>query len=184
MVHTLSYAFRAFALAIILSLAGTSIAYAHVPPPHRDGKVHGSKTTLGPRGRDPILLCPNGKKLYAVSEGTKVVFCSQRDGLGIVEDNLVLSCSQLGALWISAGGSYSLERIMEGIAIAESDGNQYALGDMGTSYGLWQINNGSGVIPTFDEYGNARDAVTIERKNGLNAWTTYRNGAFRNWCGN
>ena len=95
MLHTLSYGFRAFALAIILSLAGTSIAYAHVPPPHRQGKVHGSlKTTLGPRGRnvisrDPSLACPAGKKLYAVSEGTKSirVFCAvpRKDGVALVK---------------------------------------------------------------------------------------------------
>jgi hypothetical protein len=90
MLHTLSYGFRAFALAIIMSLAGTSIAYAHVPPPHRDGKIHGSsKTTLGPRGRDPELTCPAGKKLYAVSEGTKSirVFCAtpRKDGVALVK---------------------------------------------------------------------------------------------------
>jgi hypothetical protein len=73
---------------------------------------------------------------------------------------------------------------MEGIAIAESGGYQYALGDAGHSRGFWQINDLYWSSSTFDPYGNARAAVEIEALNGLNSWTTYSDGAYLNYCGN
>ena len=71
---------------------------------------------------------------------------------------------------------------MAGIAMAESGGNQYALGDGGDSLGYWQIDSVYSSLATYDAYGNARAAVIIEGENGLGAWSTYTSGAYAGWC--
>ena len=94
----------------------------------------------------------------------------------------ILGCGGLESLWISAGGSPALARTMAGIAMAESDGNQWALGDGGHSRGYWQIDDEYSNLSTYSAYGNAAGAVAIERANGLGAWSTYTSGAWANWC--
>lgn len=91
-----------------------------------------------------------------------------------------LGCAGLGQLWLAAGGSPALEHTMEGIAMAESSGRQFATGSAGEE-GYWQINpvNGSA---TYDPLGNARAAVAIQGSQGLGAWTTYSGGLYAGRC--
>jgi lysozyme-like protein len=167
-----NYALRMFALCVALASAWSigiaPAAYSHHGPPlkkrdgitlpHR-GKRQASKTTLGPRGRDGI----------ARAKSVAYVFDAE-------------SCGQLESLWIAEGGNPGLARIMAGIAMAESGGNIYATGDGGASHGLWQIDSDYWPYAPYEPYANARQAVLIERMNGLGAWTTYRDGASSNWC--
>ena len=62
---------------------------------------------------------------------------------------------QLESIWIEGGGSIQMAPMMAAIALAESNGNPTALnpndtnGQGGTqsSYGLWQISNGTHSAP-------------------------------------
>jgi len=74
------------------------------------------------------------------------------------------------------------------IAMAESNGNPLAIGDNGTSFGLWQIH-----LPAHPEYDaislgdpmtNALAAKAIS-KNGADwtPWTTFNNGAYKKYMG-
>ena len=74
------------------------------------------------------------------------------------------------------------------IAMAESGGNPMAVGDNGTSFGLWQIH-----VPSHPEYDaislgdpltNALAAKAIS-KGGTDwsPWTTFRTGAYRKYMG-
>jgi len=87
--------------------------------------------------------------------------------------------AQLQGLWIQAGGAPSKAPIMAAIALAESSGNPNAVGPVG-EHGLWQIYGKAWPgMDTFDPLGNARSAVTVESKQGLTAWSTYSNGAYK-----
>jgi hypothetical protein len=97
-----------------------------------------------------------------------------------------LSCSQLEALWESAGGSAGTAFTAAEIARAESSGRQYAsLTDSNgtTDEGYWQINTSHGSLATYDPYGNARAAVIIS-SDGTNwsPWVTYQTGAYAGQC--
>lgn len=87
--------------------------------------------------------------------------------------------AQLQGLWIQAGGAPAKAPIMAAIAEAESSGNPNAVGPVG-EHGLWQIYGKAWPgMDTFDPLGNARSAVTVEQKQGLTAWSTYSNGAYK-----
>jgi hypothetical protein len=100
-----------------------------------------------------------------------------------------LSYAQLERLWIQAGGSKSLAPVMAAIAMAESGGNPAALnpsdnGGTQTSWGLWQISNGTHSPPgpnPLTPLGNARLAVAKYRSQGLSAWSTYDSGAYQSY---
>jgi hypothetical protein len=97
-----------------------------------------------------------------------------------------LGCSQLEALWESAGGSAGAAVMAAEIAEAESSGRQYATSanSNGTvDRGYWQINSSHGSLSTYDAAGNARAAVLISG-NGRDwmPWTTYRTGAYAGKC--
>ena len=97
----------------------------------------------------------------------------------------------LAELWTQAGGSRNLAPIMAAIAMAESGGRTDNVGgpnsDGTYDYGLWQINSSHTQFDRnrllTDPVYNARAAVSIERSQGLGAWTTYKNGAFRQYLG-
>jgi hypothetical protein len=97
-----------------------------------------------------------------------------------------LDCSQLEALWESAGGSPRAAFLAAEIAKAESSGQQYAslLNTNGTTdRGYWQINSVHGSLSTFGAYANARSAVLISNDGrDWTAWTTYRTGAYAGKC--
>jgi LysM repeat protein len=93
-----------------------------------------------------------------------------------------LSCSGLEALWTAAGGNQADAFMAAEIAMAESDGNQYALSPT-DDYGYWQINASNGALATFNAYGNARSAITLsDDGSNWNAWTTYHSGAYEGRC--
>ena len=97
-----------------------------------------------------------------------------------------LSFSQLEALWTQAGGSASLAPVMAAIALAESSGNPNALnpidnGGTQSSYGLWQISDGTHAEPSPNwatPSVNAQLAVAKLSSQGLGAWGTYDSGAY------
>jgi hypothetical protein len=97
-----------------------------------------------------------------------------------------LDCSQLEALWESAGGPASAAFMAAEIAEAESSGQQYATNanSNGTvDRGYWQINSSHGPLSTFDAYGNARAAVLISSDGtDWTPWTTYNTGAYAGKC--
>lgn len=99
------------------------------------------------------------------------------------------SYRQLEQLWTSAGGSSKLAPIMAAIAMAESGGNPNATnptdnGGRQTSWGLWQISNGTHSQPApniLDPTVNARQAVAKYKAQGLKAWGTYTSGLYKNF---
>jgi Lysozyme like domain len=93
----------------------------------------------------------------------------------------IYSYAQLEGLWINAGGSSSMAPLMAAIAMAESGGCTVAYNPSGAT-GLWQI---LGVIDPADKGHltdpavNAKEAVAKYKAQGLGAWQTYTNGAYR-----
>jgi hypothetical protein len=92
------------------------------------------------------------------------------------------SLSDLQNLWIGAGGDPSVAPEMAAIAAAESSYGTNLVGDGGTSFGLWQIHTPA--WPQFDPTSltnnaqyNAAAAVQVYNKQGLDAWSTWTNGA-------
>jgi Lysozyme like domain len=72
------------------------------------------------------------------------------------------------------------------IAMAESSGNEHAVGDSGQSFGLWQVHHPS--HPEFEPpllltaWYAAQAALRIS-KSGTNwqPWTTFRTGAYKQY---
>jgi len=94
-----------------------------------------------------------------------------------------LNCSGLEELWEDAGGSAGEAVMAASIAMAESDGDQYALSPT-NDYGYWQINGSWGPeLATYNALGNAKAAVQISA-DGTNwsPWTTYTSGAYYGRC--
>ena len=95
--------------------------------------------------------------------------------------------AQLEGLWISNGGSAALAPIMAAIALAESSGNPTATnatdnGGTQTSWGLWQISDGTHNQPVaniLDPNVNAAQAVKKVKSQGLSAWGTYTSGKYK-----
>jgi LysM repeat protein len=94
-----------------------------------------------------------------------------------------LSCSGLEALWEDAGGASGEAVMAASIAMAESDGNEYALSPT-NDYGYWQINGSWGpALATYNPLGNAKAAVHISDDGAdWSPWTTYTSGAYYGRC--
>ena len=100
-----------------------------------------------------------------------------------------LTYGQLEELWIKAGGSRALAPLMAAIAEAESAGNPNATnptdnGGTQTSWGLWQISDGTHGEPVqgiLDPLVNAKAAVAKYKSQGLSAWGTYDTGAYKRY---
>ena len=91
-------------------------------------------------------------------------------------------CHRLMHLWNAAGGaSVEPAYLMAAIAMAESGGDANTVGADG-ELGYWQIDPHYWAASA-EPHENAREAVQVARKMGLNAWTTYKNGAFHGFCG-
>jgi hypothetical protein len=93
-----------------------------------------------------------------------------------------LSFPQLQALAAKAG--FADPVTAAAIAMAESSGNPNAIGDNGTSYGLWQIH-----VPAWPQFAanpqallnpatNAAAAAMVYNAQGWTAWSTYNNLAY------
>jgi hypothetical protein len=101
-----------------------------------------------------------------------------------------LSYSQIEEVWIKAGGQKSFAPLMAAIAMAESGGwagntNPTDNGGTQTSWGLWQISNGTHGSPVsgdiYDPETNAKAAIAKINSQGLSAWGTYTSGAYRQY---
>ena len=103
-----------------------------------------------------------------------------------------LTFAQLEALWINNGGNRSIAPVMAAIALAESSGiptntNPHDNNGRQTSWGLWQISDGTHNMPSpniLDPNANAKAAVAKYRVQGLSAWGTYTSGAYRQYLQN
>src|SRR5271165_948910 len=100
------------------------------------------------------------------------------------------SYGQLEQLWVQAGGSRALAPLMAAVAMAESAGNPAANnyddnGGTQTSWGLWQVSNGTHNWPGQQDpnipLNNARYAVAKYQSQGLGAWGTYTSGAYQQY---
>jgi lysozyme-like protein len=100
------------------------------------------------------------------------------------------SYAQLEQLWINAGGPSAVAPIAAAIALAESSGNPQATnpndnGGTQTSWGLWQISNGTHAQPVpniLDPNVNAQQAVAKYKAEGNSFspdWGTYDSGAYK-----
>jgi Lysozyme like domain len=95
--------------------------------------------------------------------------------------------AELEGLWINAGGSSALAATMAAVALAESGGctsdlNTTDNGGRQTSWGLWQISNGTHSSPGANwntGAGNAALAVAKLKAQGLGAWGTYTSGVYK-----
>ena len=101
------------------------------------------------------------------------------------------SYAQLEQLWEQAGGTPSYAPLMAAIAEAESGGHSWENnttdnGGTQTSWGLWQISDGTHnqPVPNIDDpLTNAKAAVAKFNSQGLTAWGTYDSGAYRKFLG-
>lgn len=99
------------------------------------------------------------------------------------------SYTQLENLWDNNGGPPDLAPTMAAIALAESSGDPTSTnptdnGGTQTSWGLWQISDGTHNQPVpniLDPNVNAAAAVAKYHSQGLRAWGTYDTGAFRKY---
>lgn len=101
----------------------------------------------------------------------------------------IYSYAQLEQLWINAGGPKTLAPLAAAIAEAESGGNSQAVnpydnGGSQTSWGLWQISNGTHAQPVpniLNPAVNAQQAVSKYRGagNSFSPWGTYDSGAYK-----
>jgi Lysozyme like domain len=96
--------------------------------------------------------------------------------------------AQLEQLWINAGGSKTLAPVAAAIAMAESGGDAAATNPTDnngtqTSWGLWQISNGTHAQPVpniLDPNVNAGQAVSKYAGAGnWSPWGTYDSGAYK-----
>lgn len=100
--------------------------------------------------------------------------------------------AQLEQLWINAGGSKETAPIAAAIAEAESAGNPAATNPKDnngtqTSWGLWQISNGTHAKPVpniLDPTVNAQQAVDKYNASGWQPWGTYTSGAYAAYLSN
>jgi hypothetical protein len=100
-----------------------------------------------------------------------------------------LTYAQLEGLWIKAGGPPSQAPVAAAVAEAESGGNPGALnpndnGGRQSSFGLWQISNGTHTPPSpnwADPGTNASLAVAKYKGAGntFGPWGTFGSGAYR-----
>lgn len=100
------------------------------------------------------------------------------------------SFAQLEALWINAGGSKATAPVAAAIALAESAGCSTALNPTDnngsqSSFGLWQVSNGTHSPPAaniYDANVNAKQAVAKWRNaGGFSPWGTYDTGAYKRY---
>jgi hypothetical protein len=100
-----------------------------------------------------------------------------------------LSLAQIEQDWVGAGGPPNLAALMGAIAMGESGGDPNALnptdnGGKQSSFGLWQISNGTHTAPASnwnDPQVNANLAVAKFQSQGLGAWGVYTSGAWKQY---
>ena len=143
----------------------------------RNGRLAGSAVAAG------VVLAVIAGHAHAPASNMGSVGGAQ---MAAARDGGILDCSQLEALWESAGGSPGAAFMAAEIAEAESGGQQYAVNDNSNGTvdrGYWQINSSHGSLSTFGAYDNARAAVLISGDGtDWTPWTTYQTGAYAGKC--
>src|SRR5262249_17140581 len=101
----------------------------------------------------------------------------------------VLSFAQLEKLWTDAGGPKAVAPVAAAIALAESSGRTDALNPVDnngrqSSFGLWQISNGTHIPPATNwdsPQENAKLAVAKYRGAGntFAPWGTFASGVYK-----
>jgi hypothetical protein len=97
-----------------------------------------------------------------------------------------LSLAELRAL--AARNGFPDPRLAAAVAMAESGGNRFAVGDNASSFGLWQIHTPAhpqfSPAELFDADNNARAAFSIS-KGGTDwsPWSTFRDGLHLRFLG-
>lgn len=102
---------------------------------------------------------------------------------------MTYSYAQLEAIAEQGGFPASMAPLMAAIAMAESSGNPNATnpsdnGGTQTSWGLWQISDGTHNQPVaniLDPVVNAQQAWAKYNSQGLGAWGTYTSGAYKSY---
>jgi lysozyme-like protein len=94
-----------------------------------------------------------------------------------------MNLSQLRDLASSVGFPASALDVAAAVAMAESGGNPAAVGDEGTSFGLWQVHTPAhpeySAAELFDPTENARAALAISRGGSdWHPWSTFTSGAY------
>lgn len=94
-----------------------------------------------------------------------------------------MTVAQLRALAASVGFPAGALDVAAAIAMAESSGVPSAVGDQGTSFGLWQVHTPAHPEYTaaelFDPTENARAALAISRGGtDWTPWSTYNSGKY------
>lgn len=87
------------------------------------------------------------------------------------------SYRQLQDLWVEAGGPAALAPVMAAVALAESGGNPGATNPQDGGCGLFQITPAE--TGCSNPLTNAQQAVRKYNSQGLGAWVTYTNGAYK-----
>src|SRR5216684_1993441 len=150
---------------------GRSSSARSAPTPTSSGCTPGPASGAGPRA----------------PPGGPMASCQGLGGTGVK-----YSFAQLEALWINNGGAKAAAPVAAAIALAESSGCSTALNpsdNNGTqsSFGLWQISNGTHNPPVaniYDPNVNARQAVAKYKASGWAPWGTYASGAYRPFLNN
>ena len=93
-----------------------------------------------------------------------------------------LTPTQIGELWLQAGGPISQLPIAIAVALAESGGRVTAHNPSGAS-GLWQLMPFNQHGNPYNPQQNAKDAVKVFKGSGWGAWTTYTSGAYKKYYG-
>lgn len=104
---------------------------------------------------------------------------------------MIFSFPQLQTLWTQANPDLSsYAPLMAAIGLAESSGiagnyNPTDNGGRQTSWGLWQVSDGTHNAPQNwdDPFTNARLAGEKLRSQGLTAWGTYTSGVWKKFFG-
>jgi hypothetical protein len=98
---------------------------------------------------------------------------------------MALSKGQIETYWIRNGGNKSKAPLMAAIALAESGGNVNSVNPEGPEHaeGLWQIKGQ--IVPgnPLDPNVSAKNAIAKLNSQGLGAWVTYTNGAYKKYLG-
>lgn len=94
--------------------------------------------------------------------------------------------ADLQALAQQAGFTGASAQVAAAIAMAESGGDPQAVGDNGSSFGLWQVHTPAhpeyDQTCLFDPACSARAAYAISRQGtDFSPWSTYENGQYRQY---
>jgi phage-related minor tail protein/SLT domain-containing protein len=165
------------------------VGFAHGGVTERGGLVNRPGVVWGEDApRWPEYVVPTNPAHKTRAHGL-IAQAAQATGMPGLASGGTLSKGQIEKLWTAAGGDPSKANLMAAIAEAESRGNPRAYNPSGAT-GLWQIlgapNRGRywhGNTNFTNPVVNAHAAVQKLHDQGLGAWQTYTNGAYKQFLG-